>query len=176
MRRYFDTVFIGLGLVSIFFGCFLVWERTSPQTLVFAQAETHIQEGSAQPEKIVIPALSLTLPVYPARLVNGTWETTKNGVSYAVDSPLPGSPGNSVFYGHNWPNLLGNLKKVMPGDKVIAVNGKGEEIGYTVVYTAVVAPMDTRISADTADSRLTIYTCTGFMDTKRLVVTAILDK
>jgi sortase A len=127
------------------------------------------------PVSISIPSLKISLPVYPATIEKGKWQDTKNGVSYLTSSSIPGSTGNSILYGHNWPSLLGNLTKIKPGDKIfVTLNEKGMQV-YTVKYITVVTPDQTHILDTTSDSRLTLYTCTGFLDSKRFVVTATED-
>ena len=50
----------------------------------------------------------------------------------------------------------------------------GEERNFLVEYTSVVDPNQTYILSQTKDKGITLYTCTGFLDTKRFVVTATL--
>src|SRR3989344_6293602 len=70
------------------------------------------------PVKISIEKLKVDLPIMPADIVDGKWEENDAGVSYWVQSPVPGEIGNSVLYAHNWPNLFGNLKKLTLGDEI----------------------------------------------------------
>ncbi len=174
MKRYFDTVIIGLGLFFLGFGCFLVWERNTPKAIAVAQTP----EGSivkSAPTLIRVDSLGLELQVIPARIVDQNWQITKDGVSYLTTSPLPGEQGNSVMYGHNWPAILGGLKHIKVGDQIQVQMSNGQHFTYTVHFVSVVTPDQSHIYANTSDYRLTLYTCTGFLDTKRLVVTAILE-
>jgi len=164
------------GVFLIILGSFLLWQRNDPGRLAFRLTErlaaTSQTSNSHLPVSISIPSLRISLPVYPSTIENGKWQDTKNGVSYLTSSSVPGSTGNSIFYGHNWPTLLGNLTKIKPGDKIyLTLNQKGTEV-YVVKYVTVVTPDQTHILDTTSDSRLTLYTCTGFLDSKRFVVTA----
>jgi LPXTG-site transpeptidase (sortase) family protein len=170
MKRYFDTLFIGLGLFFLGFGSYLVWERESPRHLVFAS-----ESSVATPIAISIESLALNLPIYPSSINEGKWETTKDGVSYLATSPLPGELGNSIIYG-NWGNLLGSLELINPGGKINIKMSSGKTLSYIVHFVTVVTPDETHIYGNTPDYRLTLYTCTGFLDSKRLVVTAILER
>lgn len=172
MKRYFDTVIIGLGLFFLGFGCFLVWERLSPRSLVLA---TSSDPAQPMPISLTIPSLGINLPIFPAKIVGNKWETTKEGLSYLSSSPLPGNLGNSVIYGHNWSNLLGNLDQVKPGDEIIITSSDTNTYRYLVHFVSVVTPDESHIYSNTPDYRLTLYTCTGFLDSKRLVLTAILE-
>ena len=173
MKRYFDTVILGLGLFFLGFGCYLVIERNAPRDIVFAR--TLENPTVITPSRITISSAQIDLPVYSASIVDGQWGISKEGISYLSSTPLPGNIGNSVFYGHNWHNLLGDLKKVKPGDSITVKNNNGKEFVYIVHFVSVVSPNETHIYQNTTDYRLTIYTCTGLLDSKRLVVTGILQ-
>lgn len=177
MKRYWDTVFLGLSI--FFFGCgiYLVVQHYLPATVVRAETQG-ISASLAQglPETISIPSAKVELPIYPSSIKNGHWETTPNGVSYLATTPLPGHLGNTVLYGHNWRKLLGGLVQVKPGDKIELTLDNGQHLSYTVYFVSVVTPDETHIYQNSLDHRLTIYTCTGLLDSHRLVVTAILDE
>lgn len=173
MKRYFDTVILGLGIFFLCFSGYLVLERESPRNLVFAEASNNT---TITPIRLTISNIGLDLPILPAQIQGQKWDITKDGVSYLVTTPLPGSQGNSVMYGHNWSNLLGNLEKVKTGDIIEVKNSDGKVYPYVVHFISVVTPNETHIYNNTTDYRLTIYTCAGFLDSKRLVVTAILQR
>ncbi len=122
-----------------------------------------------------IEQLGITLPIYPATVVGGKWETTTKGLSYASNSAGFGSSGNTVIYGHNWPNMLKRLPDLKPGDLITVSLSESEMIAYTVTYAATIAPDDTSLTRNTADSRLTLYTCIGLLDRDRYVVVAHLN-
>lgn len=172
MKRYFDTVILGLGIFFLAFSGYLVLERETPRNLVFAESSN---SKTVTPTRITIPSIAADLPVLPAQIIDRKWDITKDGVSYLVTTPVPGSQGNSVMYGHNWSNLLGNLEKVKTGDIIEIKNSNGKTYTYIIHFISVVTPDETHIYSNTPDHRLTIYTCTGFLDSKRLVVTAILQ-
>lgn len=119
-----------------------------------------------------VERLGLTLPIYPARVVGGKWETTAKGLSHASNSAGLGSSGNTVIYGHNWPNMLKRLPDLKPGDVITVSLSESEVITYTVTYTATIAPDDASLTRNTTDSRLTLYTCSGLLDRDRYVVVA----
>lgn len=172
MKRYLDTVILGLGIFFFCFGIYLVYER---QTIkVFTYPSVISKSQSPTPIKLEIPSIKLSLPVHSATIENGKWPITTEGLSYLKSTPYPGELGNALFYGHNWPNLLGNLEDIKVGDEIIITNQSGHTFTYTVHFISIVKPTDTHIFQNTPDYRLTLYTCTGFLDTKRLVVTAIL--
>ncbi len=171
MRRYLDTVILGVGIFFFFFGIYLVYERQTAKSFVYPVVAS--SSHNPTPIKLEIPSLNLNLPVHAAMIKSGKWPITSEGISYLKSTPYPGEQGNALFYGHNWPNLLGSLKDIQVGDTILVTNQSGKTFAYTVHFISVVKPGDTHIFQNTQDHRLTLYTCTGFLDSKRLVITAI---
>lgn len=157
----------------------LLYQRYRPNPLAFAApSKTMVLSESTTehglPVRLQIPNVAIDLDIFPSEIHGSTWETTDKGVSYLKSTPLPGTIGNSIFYGHNWPNLLGRLKNTNVGDTVRVSFVDGSSVDYTVGFITIVRPEQTKILDNSEDSRLTIYTCTGFLDQKRFVVTALL--
>jgi len=176
MDSKFPRFLMALGTAFLLFGMFLLWQRYSPQKLSFNNYKSApVNYLNQVPSEIIIPSIKVDLPIYPAQIKNNLWEATTKGASYLVSSPLPGEPGNSIIYGHNWTSLLGPLTGVRPGQKVVVVFSNKEKKTFVINYTSVVSPSDTSILESTAGSKVTIYTCTGFLDTKRFVATATLE-
>lgn len=173
MLRLFSKLFLILGLFFILFGFYLVYLRNSPKPLAFkSKPATVVALSKETPLSVEIPSIKVNLPIIPATGTGKFWETTYDGVSYLATSPLPGHKGNSILYGHNWKSLLLDLPKVKPGQSVFITNHNGTKQRFIVEYTAVVDPSQTYIIDATNDTRITLYTCTGFLDSKRFVVVA----
>lgn len=174
MKLLVSSIFILLGLSLTIFGFYLVYLRHSPRLLTFSNLSVSeiTWTKSTQPTKITIQSLNIALPIVPAITDGKNWETTNIGVSYLVNSPTPGERGNSVLYGHNWESLLSNLPKIKTGQIIEITMQDGLKKRFIVEYTAVVNPDQTYIIQNTNDTRLTLYTCTGFLDSKRFVVVA----
>jgi LPXTG-site transpeptidase (sortase) family protein len=172
----FGKILIFLGILLLIFGNYLVYERYSSKKLEFESVKTvKTANSTSTPVKITIPSLGIENTIYGAKIIDNNWETTTRGISYLSDSPVPGEKGNSILYGHNWPSLLGNLTKIKTGDKINVTMDNGEERIFIVKFTYEVNPNQTQILNPTNDRRITIYTCTGFLDSKRFVVTALLE-
>jgi len=177
MKSFFANLFIVFGLILLVSASYFLWQRYNPKRLSFNISNLTTQKVNGQDSRpqavaILIEDLNIKLPIFPAKLENGKWEATTKGVSYLVDSPLPGETGNSILYGHNWPSILGSLSLAKPGQEIVILYSDGTNARFTIKYTQVVTPDQTEILAPTADSRLTLYTCVGFADSKRLVVVA----
>ena len=173
MLNFLSKAFLFIGLLFLIVSAYLLYLRYSPHPLTFeGTPEASVALSFDTPKTLLIPSIGVNLPVIPSLIENNTWQTTSRGVSFLQTSPIPGEKGNSVMYGHNWTSLLGRLPQVKPGDKVNIVMDNGSQKEFKVEYTAIVNPDQTYIIDKTEDSRLTIYTCIGFLDSKRFVVVA----
>lgn len=171
---------VGLVLISVGLVCFGIvfsfkgYQEFKNKTLSFSQPPELIEEVKEElfPSQILIPSLKIDFPVFPAEATGSEWEISEEGVSYLLKSGVPGRSGNTIIYGHNKRNLFGPLLWIEKGREVEIKNKKGESFVYEVVETKIVSPESIEVLAPTEDSTLTLYTCTGFLDSKRFVVVA----
>lgn len=171
----FAKLLVGFGLICLILTAFFLWERYNPQRLAFAINDLSTQSDTANtalPTEIIINDLSLNLPILPAKLEKGKWEATTKGISYLTSSPIPGTKGNSILYGHNWPNLLGNITKLKTGQNIKIKFTDGSVKNFIINSTVSVSPREIGILSPSLNSQITLYTCTGFLDNKRFVVVA----
>lgn len=151
--------------------------------LIFLSSVGHLRDSDSsgkqvfevrqdKPVMLYIPKIAKTLSIADGEVVGNRWSVSETGVSYLVTSALPGTFGNSVLYGHNRQDILGNLPKVTIGDDIYVVAESGEVIKYEVFERKEIQPTQVEILNDVGDSRLTIYTCSGFLDQARFVVVA----
>lgn len=174
-----SRIFILLGLLSLILFFILYFQRNNPKRLAFASDLTSGKvssiNSSQTPKELLYPDLGIHLPVIPSQINNLDWEVTDQGISYLTSSPLPGDLGNSILYGHNWSNLLGNLKKAKVG-QLIQVKYDDDSVKvFKVEYISEVNPTQSSILDNSNDARITLYTCSGFFDSKRFVVVAKLQ-
>lgn len=127
---------------------------------------------SVKPVRLYIPKLSKNLTIEEGEVVNNRWTISQTGVSYLSNSALPGTAGNSVVYGHNRNNILGRLPYISNGDKIYILLSNGEFVKYEVLEEKEISPYQVEILSQTSDSRLTIFTCSGFLDSARFAVIA----
>lgn len=179
MKKGKSTVFLIFGIVFLLLFSWELYLRNRPSRLAFATVPSsldyEVMSEDKTPRVIKIESVRIELPVIPASFDGKNWPTTTKGVSFISSSALP-TKGNSVFYAHNWSNLFGPLVKVKPGDTVELTTADGTRYLFTVAFTQVINPDQTYILNQTVDSRLTLYTCIGFLDSKRFVVTAFINK
>lgn len=130
------------------------------------------KENKILPSKIYIPKIEKSLNVAEGKYENERWEISDSGVSYLTSSSLPGEKGNSVFYGHNRKDLLGNLYLAKKDDPIYVLLDNGTIVKYKIVETRQIKPSEVDILQKTENNRLTVYTCSGFLDQARFVVLA----
>lgn len=175
--RLLSRLLISTGILCYVLGIYNIWLINTPNRLSF-QNYTYAQapetKAIVRPTKISIKNLNVSLPIVPAEITEGSWDTTDKGASYLATSPIPGESGNSVIYAHNWTSLFGNLTNIIPGDEVEIEFGDKSTKTFVVKLTSTVTPETTSILAPTNDKRITLYTCTGFLDSHRFVAVAIL--
>jgi LPXTG-site transpeptidase (sortase) family protein len=126
------------------------------------------------PLRIVIPKYNVDLPVVEANVVNGYWETSQTTASHGVGSANPGQIGNIVIFAHARENLFGPIRNIK-NDSVIYVLTKDRWHRYRVIKTDLVTEDKVEVIKPTKEEMLTLFTCSGFMDSKRLIVTATPD-
>lgn len=124
------------------------------------------------PVKIVIPKSDIDIPIVEAKIVDGYWELSETTASYGLGSGYPGTASNIVIFAHAKEGLFYNLKNAKIGD-AIYVFTKNKWYGYKVNKITAVYPNQTEVIQPTKKETLTIYTCTGFNDEKRLIITAL---
>lgn len=156
------------------------------------------ESSQSLPKKIVAPELSIDLEVKEAKIVEGYWEVFEDSVAWGEGSGLPGEVGNQVIFAHAKEGLFLPLKDIKEGMRIYVLTegsvdlstlppslaeplrqetGK-EELrrsswySYEVTEIKEVYPYQTEVIAETEDETLTLYTCSGFADSKRLIVVA----
>lgn len=164
--RYISLPLFSVGAVFLLLTCLLIWQRYDTQKLAFADTKLTVETQNSKnyPNRIIVPDLSIDLPIIS--------RPTTTGVSYLSSSPLPGEVGNSILYGHNWPSLLGSLRKAKVGQVITIKFEDSSARSFKVIKTLEVTPNQSEVLDQTNDARLTIYTCSGFLDSKRFVVVA----
>lgn len=123
------------------------------------------------PERIMVPALGVDLPVKEAKIINGYWEVFSDTAAWGKDSGVPGEVGNQVIFAHAREGLFLPLKDVTTGMRVYVLTDQNW-YQYEVEEIKEVLPNQVEVIAPTEDETLTLYTCSGFRDSKRLIVTA----
>ncbi|OGG01816.1 hypothetical protein A2Z33_00985 [Candidatus Gottesmanbacteria bacterium RBG_16_52_11] len=128
-----------------------------------------------QAYRIVIPRHNIDLAVKESPVINGIWELSETTASHGEGTANPGQQGNIVIFAHARPGLFGPLREITKGTPVYLLT-KDRWYRYTVIETKMVSPDQTEVIRDTPQETLTLYTCSGFLDTKRLIAVALPDR
>lgn len=161
---------VGLFLIALFSG----WRFYNARILSFktdnfsASSETQ----SSNPVSISIPAIGLKLPVEESAIVDGVWKISYQGASHLDKSADPGEGGNIVIYGHNKNLLFGPIRWLKEGDLIEITDENRTLYTYRVVKTVITTPDDIEYVLPKSEEILTLYTCTGLLDSKRNIVLA----
>lgn len=137
--------------------------------------DSKLQESKATdniPVRVLIPTSDIDLPIIPSEIVNGYWELSETTASYGLGSGTPGENGNTVIFAHAREGLFYNLKDVKKGG-IIYVFTKDKWYRYKIDKITEVLPNQTEVIQPTKNETLTLYTCSGFYDEKRLIVSAV---
>jgi len=119
------------------------------------------------PTAIRIDKLDKFLPISAALVHDNEWDIFDNQVSWLSTSAVPGE-GNVILYAHDKLEMFGDLNELEEGD-IIEVLQSDVWKRYEVRETKSVDPQDVE-AVLSEDNQLTLYTCEGSFDQKRLVV------
>lgn len=124
------------------------------------------------PVRLIIPSVKIDVPVKPSKVIAGVWELHEDAAGYGLGSALPGRFGNSVIFAHARAKLFLPLRKIKINDLISVKTRDDHWFSYTVVEKKEVDPTQIEVIAPTFDKTLTLFTCSGFVDSKRLIVVA----
>jgi sortase A len=127
---------------------------------------------ASEPIKILIPSVNIDLPVVESQIVNGYWTISDTKASHGEGSGYPGQKGNIVIFAHAKNDMFGPLKKIKTGANIYLLSNN-RWYKYQVQSSELVSPTELSSVQETTDETLTLFTCSGFLDAKRLIVKAI---
>lgn len=176
LKTRLSRSFLFAALICFSVTSFLVWQRYTPVTLTFSNfpnPNNSYQVDNAQIfSTLKISDLNIQLPVTSKEVSKGNWPVSSSSLIHVASTPKPGDSGNSVIYGHNWSNMLGSLTKATIGQKIEVYDDQGQKTDFIITDIQTVKPTQTELLDQTSYSVITLYTCTGFLDTQRLVIRA----
>ena len=166
-------LFLGLFFILLFSG----WRFSRARILSFRDAypeDKKVAEKTeeSRPTFIKIPSVGINLAVEESAIKNGVWEISYEGASHLDKSANPGQNGNVVIYGHNKNQLFGPIRWVEAGNTIEITDNGGKKYEYKIVKTLVTTPDDISYVLPKDKETLTLYTCTGFLDSKRFIAIA----
>ena len=166
-------LFLSVALVLLIVPLKLPSQKQAEKNPIVINSALYLSKETVnEPVRILIPKVQIDLKVIDAKIVDGYWELSDNTASYGMGSGHPGEKNNTVIFAHAREGLFYNLKDVGLGD-IIYVFTKNKWYRYKVNKITAVYPNQTEVIKPTKSEVLTLYTCTGFSDEKRLIVQAI---
>ena len=186
-------IFLGAGLILTVSGLILSnssehlnekVEAESPREVIsFSQEPVKINEELLKvkstkiktkkypPKRIIIPSIGIDINVKEAGVMKGYWEVFADSAGFGAGSAYPGETGNTVIFAHAREGLFLPLKNIKQTDKVYILTEFGFFV-YEVANISEVLPTQTEVISPTTEATLTLYTCSGFADSKRLIISA----
>lgn len=127
---------------------------------------------STYPVAITIDTAHINASIIPTTIKDGIWQIAHDKAAFLETSSTPAEGGNIIIYGHNLKNLFGNLYLAKVGDTIKVKTANNLIYEYQVKDIKTVDPSDIDEVTPTDYEVLTVYTCTGLFDSKRLVIKA----
>lgn len=165
------------GLIFILLGLLFLYKVPVPQKTQVAEepikmASFKSSDKESTPTRIIIPKNDIDLPITFSKIKKGYWKTSETTASHGEGSANPGEGGNVVVFAHAREGLFYNLKDVKKDD-VIYVLTRDRWFKYKIKEIKNVYPNQIETIAPTDYEVLTLFTCSGFFDEKRLIVKAL---
>lgn len=126
----------------------------------------------AKPTQLRLPKYRVTLDIVESAIHNGVWQINEYAANHLNVSANPGEGGNVVIYGHNSNEVLGPLRWMSVGEQIELTNADGKTITYSVDQVIETNPEDINWVLPKQEETLTLYTCSGFLNSKRHIVIA----
>jgi LPXTG-site transpeptidase (sortase) family protein len=151
----------------------------------FAQSDTNLTPAYAfgPAEWMRIPSIGVDSHISDVGVVDGYYDVPWFDIGHHADSHNPGDVGNAVFNGHvvtiNAGEVFRQLDQVQQGDAIYLYT-PSYRLDWVTTATFPVDQHDSSFLEDTAEPRVTLYTCTGQFNpiernyAQRLVVSALL--
>lgn len=161
---------VSLFAIKLYPSVLFANKTANAQVKVSIPAVGNAADAIYRPTNIQIPSLDLSLAVVPASIVDNSWTLYDDKVSWLSTSKTPGK-GNVILYAHNKKGLFGDLKKATIGATII-VKANERTYSYRITQAKKIQPVDTDAVLSDKD-QLTLYTCDGVFDQRRLIVVAL---
>lgn len=163
-----DNFLIILGLFLL--SSFVVWRYHQARILSFSSKITPAEIGESTigfvPSHIKAYPVGVDVDITRATIVNGVWPVFPTTAGYVLNGK------NLIIYGHNKDEIMGPIRWIKEDAEITLIDLNGEEHKFKVVKTDEVDPNNLSYIEKTNEETLTVYTCTGFLDSKRFIVVA----
>jgi sortase A len=163
--RFAQRLLLGAGILLLVYagvsiGYAEVYQRYESarfveQVIISKMPEPDLAEGDVV-GKLEIPRIALSVVV-----LQGAGEDTLHlGAGHVPGTPLPGIEGNVAIAGHR-DTFFRKLEGIRPRDH-IEFSTRSGAFAYTVTFTEIVEPQDTRVIESRGVPELTLISCYPF--------------
>jgi hypothetical protein len=168
-KSYNIPLFLGLVMIAIF----SIWRYYNVRILSFnTKIITEFKSSGIKPVYIKSYPVGVDIGIKDSSINNGIWAIHPNNANHLTSSAGIGDGGNIIIYGHNKDNIMGPIRYIKI-DAIIEILGSdGRNYKYKVFKTDIVDPDNLSYISATDTETLTVYTCIGFLDSKRFVAQA----
>lgn len=126
------------------------------------------------PVRLEIPRLGIMLAIQPGGIDPHTndWILSYDAAHFApMTAPASETPGNTLIYGHNTPEVLMPTADLVPGDTLTITTDNGHVFTYNYRADESVIPSDTHILTSKSNTpQLSLLTCEGIWSDKRRIM------
>jgi len=139
---------------------------------VLAQQVSTASEMDNTPLRILLPTLNVDLPIEPAPILKDTWQVFENAAGLGQGT----NENNLVIFAHARPEMFARLSELQIGDKFYLL-GNSKWQTFEVVDKSYIFPEDINTVLKTANAAptVTLFSCDGPNDEKRVVIKATLS-
>lgn len=124
------------------------------------------------PKNVRIKSISLEAEVASGGYKDEKWILVNDHALYLPTSSKLGDGGNTILYAHNTDKLFGNLKKTSVGDIIDVNDADGKTYSFSIYSKEYIKANQMGKLATNLKDTITLFTCDGWFDEKRLVVKA----
>ena len=174
MKR--EVLLIIAGIFFITIGAFSL-VRYQSLSLPLSKSSSNFSDVLASattswPKFVSVPKGKIYAQIATGGYKYGKWILDDDFVLYLPTSDKLGQGGNTILYAHSREKLFGNLKNASLGDQIILGDASGKMYSYKIYSVEYIKPYQVeKINTNTKDT-VTLFTCDGWFDEKRLVVKA----
>lgn len=159
----------GLLLIIVF----SVWRYHQARILSFNVSEiAKVNFSGVKPVHIKAYPVGVDVSIKDGVIKDGVWAIYPKDAIYLLGSAGLGDSGNTIIYGHNRDDVLGPIRWAKLGSFIDIRGSDGKDYRYEVTKIDTVDPDNLSYIQPTKNETLTLYTCTGFLDSKRFILVA----
>jgi len=169
-KRIIGVLFLVLGsaiLTGSFFYFFLIPNYFKPDRSV-----KEVKKETDFPRRLVIPVLSLDLPVAEARIIDGQWGLPANAAVFLPDNNFFAQKSGTLF-GSNQTGVLNNLGKVKKGDRIYLF-GRENFLLFSVeeIVSSLPGEPNSNEKLPVPEGTLVLFSTGDYLKGKRIIVKA----